>query len=387
MRPIAIILIALLGAQAPGAPPPDAVVQLELTSTSHTRTVNAIVLTSGYLLTTNINCDFGCVDSARVITADGRHHEVPGVVAFHRTAPILLLQVDWDGDPPAGMPVLNVDHFDTDQVNMVRAGGQTIRADVHWPGLIDDSIQVYPESFVKGVDWCGGAITNDDGQLLALIDWVEFGGSLPRASMLFMPVLFQGFACTPGAWVQPLLDSKRRLPISWADWSTTVSRQRIDIRRRIDDLRKIAWDDPAKIVDKLESLVDDDPWHPEAWELLARARLATDNPGTAQTAAERALEIDPGSHEATLLSVAATLRAPGVSDPRESMRRAIHMSHDAIRDTYLDAHYLYYVGLPDDALNAVDYVLKIDPTYKGANELKQKIERFLADHPAPGETG
>ncbi len=78
--------------------------------------------------------------AARILTPDGRAHNVPGVIAAAWNGP-LLLEVQWDGPAPPDLPVVSTPDLDQPTVLITRAGGRSIEAEVLDRGRINASVR------------------------------------------------------------------------------------------------------------------------------------------------------------------------------------------------------------------------------------------------------
>ena len=115
------------------------------------------------------------IQTCTATTADGVEHPVTGVMSLHPTKTPLLLFVEWQGDPPPAMPVLDRDHIGVDRSWMMRVGADVVEAGVAHPQRITSSALVRPDVFIKPLDWAGCMLVDDQGRLLGISSTLQIG--------------------------------------------------------------------------------------------------------------------------------------------------------------------------------------------------------------------
>lgn len=354
------------------APPEHSLVKLTSDDPGHAH--QAIVLTSGDLLTV-VGKRTQDANWTHAVTEDGHEHEVVGVAAAMWSHPLILLRVDWEGEPPPGLDVRNVDQLEDENVTMVAAGQEPSTGKVSQHGEIRSDVGIMPDQFLMPKEWAGCAVIDGDGRLLGVVTAVSAGSSLTVP-----PRPFQMFHCIPGAWMKTLYASRFERPLSWAEWADERHRRQA-LRDRRESAVAIQFDHPGESETELKRVVRESPNFADAWFALGRLQARSGRHEDARNAAKRALELDPGHHGAAILLTSSSLRTGHVQEARETMQRAIRMHHDKLHDHYLDAYYLFYTGYPEQALEEVDRVLLGLPEDEDALQLREEIIEWLNREP------
>ena len=369
----ALIAIGMLCCTLFG-PPEDSLITLKGEAAGGPVTSRGIVLSGGDLLVTTLGTKER-IDSLTAVTADGRVHDVPGVLSFHWDQALLLLKVDWDGERPEGLKVRNIDRIDDQTVTMLPAGLEPVSAVVVNPGRITPAAEIKPDRFLDLHAGMAAAVVNDEGTMLGVVTGFSLKGSLPLVpSPDGLPA--QTFTVLPGAWLRALFDARRDQPIPWAQWHETRE-ARQEIREKVPMVIDILEQRPEAVAGMLREIIDDAPTHPEAWYLLSRALAKQEKYDDARKAAERALELDPASHDAAMVIAASAMKLDDLWAVQAITRRAILMPHKDLHAYYLDAAYLYNTGQFEEANEAIDRVLDGQPDNEKAVQLKKDIGTYL----------
>jgi hypothetical protein len=358
--------------------PERSLVTVEVERRGQVNTAAGVVLENGLVLVSGTIEDRAApVDRVSVVTIDGSVHSANGVAAHSWVTSLLLLDVEWQGPAPPGLKILEVDQIDAGVVKIRRADMEPVQAIVPSSDAINSSVRVAIDESVLASRFGGSVVTDDRGHVLAIVNGFMIGVSLRSVGGLPIPQPNQELTCTPGAWITPLMKSVLDEPIPWSEWQSTVKQERAVIGERIKNCRELMFEDVNEALPQLIKLAADDPSHPEAWSLLAHSALNTGNPSTAGVAAQRALALDPGLHEAAVALAAAQIELNEIDAARTTIDRALRMKHDGLWDHYVDARLLHRSGLSERALVIVGNILKVDPTDERALDLRTSIEHEL----------